>query len=42
MKKETEAVKSKLMTVQQYASTRTGWRGYPVTVGYIYKLIKQR
>lgn len=36
MKKETTR-----MTVDQYAATRIGWRGYSVNPSYIYKLIKQ-
>ena len=30
-----------MMTVEQYAAQRIGWRGYPVNPSYIYKLIKQ-
>lgn len=29
------------LTVEEYAATRTGWRGHPVNPSYIYKLIKQ-
>lgn len=32
---------NKLLTVKEYASTRTGWRGMPVAASYVYNLIKQ-
>lgn len=35
------AKKLKLLTVKEYAATRTGWRGQPVTTSYIYDLIKK-
>lgn len=30
-----------LLTVEEYAATRIGWRGHPVNPSYIYKLIKE-
>jgi hypothetical protein len=30
----------KLMTVKEYAATRTGWRRHGVNQSYIYKLIR--
>jgi len=35
MKKEV-----KLLTVKEYAATRKGWRGMPVSASHIYMLIK--
>lgn len=31
----------KLLTVEQYAAQRIGWRGHSVNPSYIYKLIRQ-
>jgi hypothetical protein len=32
--------KRKLLTVQEYAATRVGWRQHGVNASYIYKLIR--
>ncbi len=35
------AKKKKLLTVKEYAATRTGWRGQSVSPAYVYELIKK-
>lgn len=35
------ATKKQLLTVEQYAATRTGWRGKGCNPSYIYKLITE-
>lgn len=34
------AKETKLLTVQEYAATRKGWRNQPINPSYVYKLIK--
>lgn len=35
------ATKKRLLTVEQYAATRPGWRGKGCNPSYIYKLIRE-
>lgn len=36
-----QITQNNLLTVEEYAKQRIGWRGFPVNPSYIYKLIKQ-